>query len=557
MLKSLAIKNYALIEELDIVFNDGLTAITGETGAGKSILLGAFSLILGSRTDVGALFDASRKCVVEGCFDVSKYGIETFFGNNDLDYHDVLTLRREITPDGRSRAFVNDCPTTLAVMKQLGEFLVDIHSQQKTISLNNIDYQLELVDSFAILDDSVKTYGIEYSKYRSLIATLARLKSDEWEAAKERDYLQFIFDELEKAALRVGEKESLEAELRVQLNAEGIKMALQSSVNVIDEGEASLITGLQSLRRNAKELVKLYGDEMMSLSGRIDSVFIEIKDIASEFTALDDKIVFNHLRIEELSERLDLINRLEQKHHVTSDVELIALIEDIGSKLNSISSISDKIIDIEKEVSAQKIILEQLADDLTEGRLKAIKEIEKALIAIVVKLGMPDARFKIEHRRLEEFSLSGRDSVVFTFNANKGAELKEISKIASGGEMSRLMLAIKAIISSKKRLPTVVFDEIDTGVSGDIAAKMGEIMRQMSDNMQVVVITHLPQVASKAATHFYVYKDREKEKTTSVIIQLEDEQRVEEIAKMLSGENVTQAAIENAKQLMIERSRIG
>lgn len=553
MLRSLTIKNFALIEEFDVSFNDGFTAITGETGAGKSILLGAFSLILGGRADSGMLFDASKKCIVEGCFDISKYRIETFFVDNDIDYYDSLTLRREISPDGRSRAFVNDSPANLSILKQLGEFLIDIHSQHKTISLNDIDYQLELIDSYAVIGDKVKNYKCEYATYKSMISSLVQLQQRERDAIKERDYLQFLYDELETAKLKEGEKEALENELRILSNAEGIKVALQSSIDAIDNGEYSVLSGVNNVRKGIRDVVKLYGESVSQMSERIESAYIELKDIASELVALDDKVVFDQTRIVEVSERLDVLNNLEQKHRVQSDKELVLVFNEIGYKLNSITSISDDIAELKQQFDLQKSKITLLADELTKLRIEAIREIEKELISIIIRLGMPDASFKVEHNKLNDFTSSGVDSVVFRFNANKGGELKDISKIASGGEMSRLMLAVKSIISRKKQLPSIVFDEIDTGVSGDIAAKMGVMMSQMSNSMQVIVITHLPQVASKATTHFYVYKDRTNSKTSSLIRELDSNQRVEEIAKMLSGENITPAAIANAKELIMDK----
>lgn len=553
MLRSLAIKNFALIEEFDVSFNDGFTVITGETGAGKSILLGAFSLILGGRADSGMLFDASKKCIIEGCFDISNYGIEAFFVDNDIDYYESLTLRREVSPDGRSRAFVNDSPANLSILKQLGEFLVDIHSQHKTISLNDIDYQLELIDSYAVIGDKVKNYKREYATYRSMVSSLAQLQHREVNSIKERDYLQFLYDELETANLKEGEKEAIENELRILSNSEGIKVALQSSIDAIDNSECSVLSGVNNVRRGIRDVVRLYGESISQMSERIESVYIELKDIASELAILDGKVVFDQTRITEVSERLDILNNLEQKHRVQGDTGLILVFNEIRDKLNSITSISDDITELKHQIDLQKSKITLLANELTAIRIEAIRKIEKELIAIIVKLGMPDASFKVEHNKLSDFTSSGVDSVVFKFNANKGGELKDISKIASGGEMSRLMLAVKSIISKKKLLPTIIFDEIDTGVSGDIAAKMGVMMSQMSDNMQVVVITHLPQVASKATTHFYVYKDRTNSKTSSLIRKLDSNQRVEEIAKMLSGENITPAAIANAKELIMDK----
>jgi DNA repair protein RecN (Recombination protein N) len=549
MLSHLYIENYALIEKLDIDFSSGFSVITGETGAGKSIIIGALSLILGQRTDLGILLNKSSKCVIEGSFDISKLLLKDFFIRNELDDDNPCILRREIAPNGKSRAFINDTPVNLIQLKELGERLVDIHSQHNTLTLNNSDFQMAVLDNIAGNQDLLKQYLNEFKYYQQLRNELIDLKAKEKEANTNRDYLQFLFDELETANLKINEQEEITKELEIQNNAEDIKTVLFKTIDTLSQSELNVIAQMNELNVQLSKLA-VFHPQIKELKDRLQSCIIELKDIVNEASSLEEKVHFDAALIEQLTQRLDMLFRLEKKHNVSTVAELLVIFQKISDELLLIASFDDKIINLQKELTTAFEKVKSIAEDLSLKRETTIPIIENAVKDILSNLGMNSAVLKIELSKSEHFNHSGHNEIVFLFNANKGGELRELSKVISGGELSRLMLAIKSIISKQKILPTVVFDEIDNGVSGDIAGKVGLIMKKMSADMQLIAITHLPQIAAKADIHFYVSKESDEKTTRSVIKQLNENEKIEEIAKMLSNEEVTISALENAKELM-------
>ena len=549
MLQNLFIENYALIEELDIRFPEGFSVITGETGAGKSIMLGALSLILGSRADTKVLKNESKKCIIEGSFHVGDYHLEPFFEKHDLDFDELSILRREISPGGKSRAFINDTPVTLNVLKELGDRLVNIHSQHETITLNDANFQLAVVDSFARTSGSLQAYQQEYRSYKAHLKELEDLKSIDSKAKSDLDYIQFQFNELEEAKLEKDEQQDLEEDQKILLHAEEIKSAILESSEKLDAGEINILNLLNEIERSLQHIAP-YHNEVEELSERITSCLIELKDISHELSLTGDGINVDPFKLSEITERLDLIYQLQQKHKVQSVEELLDLKERLDNQLNSIESIDEQIEVLSKQIKEEEKALNDLAMDLSDMRRHAIADIESEIIGMLCQLGMPDARFTVLMEPLPEPGKEGIDRIKFLFNANKGAALHEISKIASGGELSRLMLAIKSMISGKRLLPTIIFDEIDMGVSGEVADKVGDILSKMARQMQVITITHLPQIAGKGNVHFRVYKDNSGEIAKSVIEKLNADERVVEIAKMMSGAEVTDIAMENARVLL-------
>ncbi len=549
MLSHLHIENYALIEKLDIGFSSGFSVITGETGAGKSIIIGALSLILGQRADTGVLLNKSAKCVIEGSFDIANLNLKDFFISNELDDENPCLLRREIAPNGKSRAFINDTPVNLNQLKELGECLVDIHSQHNTLTLNNSDFQMAVVDNVAGNQELMKQYLHEFKLYQQLNNQLQDLKLKEKEANTNRDYLQFLFDELENANLKVDEQEEITKELEIQNNAEEIKSGLYKTIDTLSQSEINIIAQLNELGTHLSKL-SAYHPQIKEIAERLQSCTIELKDIADETETIEEKVHFDAVLLEQLTQRFDLLFRLEKKHNVDNVSDLISIHAKISDELLLIASFEDKIILLEKELKQQFEKVKKLAEDLSAKREIAIPLIEKTVKEILSNLGMNTATLKIGLSKLEHFNNSGNNAIVFLFNANKGGELRELSKVVSGGELSRLMLAVKSIISKQNILPTVIFDEIDSGVSGDIAGKVGLIMKKMSIDMQLIAITHLPQIAAKADVHYFVSKQSDEKMTRSLIKQLNDNEKIEEIAKMLSNENVTVSALENAKELM-------
>ncbi|TND07963.1 MAG: DNA repair protein RecN (Recombination protein N) [Bacteroidetes bacterium] len=549
MLRHLTISNYALIDELSIDFPEGLTIITGETGAGKSILLGALGLLLGQRADTQTLQDKSKKCVVEASFQVKGYKLKSFFQANELDYDDTTTIRREINPEGKSRAFVNDTPVNLAVLKELGLRLVDVHSQHETLTLNDSAFQLDVVDAFAGNAALLAEYKTHFSEYKKGQAELADLVARETQAKKDLDYFQFQFTELESAQLQTGEQANMESELETLENAETIKGGLSKSAFALDGGEQSLLISLGEIKANLAQLAR-FNPLIAQVSERVNSSLIELKDILRELEGLESAIVHDPARIELLQEKLDTIYRLQQKHGVKTIEELIAIRESLSEKIYAIGSLEEQIAKTQKALAAAEKQVLDTGAKLRKKRSDAAPKIEKAIRDLLAQLGMPKAELKAELTAVDQPRETGLDKVTFLFSANAGSTAKPLDKVASGGELSRLMLSLKALITKLTALPTIIFDEIDTGISGDIAAKAGTIMEQMAGNMQVVVITHLPQVASKGNSHLFVYKQEEGKRTVTRIKALDKEERVKEIAKMLSAGKPGDAAMENAKELL-------
>ena len=551
MLKHLSIQNYALIDQLEIELSNGLTIITGETGAGKSILLGAMSLLLGQRADVQTLQDRSKKCMVEGLFDIKNYQLKPFFKSNELDYEDSTIIRREVSPEGKSRAFINDTPVNLSVLKELVSTLIDIHSQHETLTLNNSEFQLSIVDAYARNEKALSEYKTKYKEYRSIQQQLNELTEKEAQSKKDLDYFQFQFNELDSAKLESLSQEKMEQELETLNNAESIKQNLSGAYASLSEGEINLLSSLNEVKKILGDMAK-FNSAIKELNDRLNSSYIELKDIACEIENCENNITYDPKRIDELSGNLDEIYRLQQKHNVKTIEELLNIKNDLSAKLSAISSLDNQIDKLKKELAAIKKEILRLAKALSQEREEAIPKIEKELKKMLADLGMPNAHLKINNEKLqeEEVGSDGLDKINFLFSANKGADPRELSKVASGGELSRLMLSLKSLIAQLTALPVIIFDEIDTGVSGDIADKMGSIMQKMAGSMQVITITHLPQIACKGKDHLFVYKEDKANKTYTRIKSLNKEERIQEIAKMLSKNNPTPAAIKNAKELL-------
>ncbi|MGZ4033782.1 MAG: DNA repair protein RecN [Bacteroidia bacterium] len=549
MLKHLSVQNYALIDQLEVEFSNGLTIITGETGAGKSILLGALGLVAGSRADTQALQDKSKKCFVEASFNIKEYSLKDFFTSNELDYETTTTIRREINPEGKSRAFINDTPVTLNQLKELAEHLIDIHSQHQTLTLNGSEFQLSVVDAFANHADLINEYAGDFKKFKLLEKQLNDLIEKESQAKKDLDYFQFQFNELEDANLKGNKQAEMEQELETLNNAEDIKLNLSKAANGLTGGEQNLLSALNEIKILLASMAK-FKPEINELSTRLTSSYLELKDIANELESLESDIVYDPKRIEILTQALDAIYRLQQKHQVKTIEELITIKDDLSNKLLDFSSLEAEIEKVKKESSTLQKSLLVVAKKISANRKKVIPKLEKEISSLLSSLSMQNAQLKVEHVESEQLSKNGLDNVNFLFSANKGSDFKELNKVASGGELSRLMLSIKSLIAQLTALPTIIFDEIDTGVSGDVADKVGSIMNQMAKAMQVITITHLPQIASKGTSHLFVYKEDKNNKTYSNIKKLTAEERVQEVAKMLSTGTPTAAAISNAKELL-------
>ncbi len=549
MLKNLRIQNYALIENLDIDFNQGYSVITGETGAGKSVMIGALSLILGSRADTSVLKNKDKKCVAEAEFDIQRYSLKVFFDKNDIDYDEITIIRREIMPGGRSRAFVNDTPVNLNTLKEIGKYLTDIHSQHQNLSLNDNEFQLKVLDAFAGLENILDKYRIKYfdfvklkKEYRELTEKAKKEKSD-------LEFLQFQFDELDAAKLKTGEQEETEAELKQLNHSEEIIENLTYSYSLISDEENGITENIRNSLAALKQIQGFFS-KINPFIERLESVKIELADISSELESLVEDVEYNPERAEYLKERLDTFYALQTKHKVNSVEELMEIKEKLQTKLNEITSYDSQIAEKKKQLEKTEQELSETANILSQKRQEASAVSAKEITEILQRLGMPNVKFEIKRQDTGEYTKNGKDKISFLFSANKHSEPKEISEIASGGEISRLMLAIKSVISENTALPAIIFDEIDTGVSGEIAEKIGMIMKKMSENMQVISITHLPQVAAKADTHYKVYKIEDEFDTRTNIKKLDEEERIKEIASMLSGENLTEAAIKNAKELL-------
>jgi DNA repair protein RecN (Recombination protein N) len=551
MLQKLAISNYALIDNLEISFDKGLNILTGETGAGKSIILGALSLILGQRAESRYFFNQQKKCVIEGSFHIGEFHIKAFFEENDLDYEAETVLRREISADGKSRAFVNDTPVNLNTLRELGEMLIDIHSQHATREINDPKFQLLIVDGVAKHDALLDEYHDTYKAHRKSVAKLSQLVSEGDKAKADLDYHQFQFDELEKANLDADEQELLEQELFALNNAEEIKRNLLGAYHLMHEGELAALIQLKEAGHHLSSLEK-FNPAIEELNRRLSSVVIELKDIAAEVDGIEQRTQIDEARATEINERLSLIFGLQKKHRVNTIAELLDIQQDLSDKIARVLFGDEEIAALQTQIANEQQVLQQLAQQLSANRAKAIPGIQTQVQQTLAEMGMEHASLSIENTVAQpaDFDQNGIDHIRFLFSANKGHALAEMSKVASGGELSRLMLAIKSLIASHTALPTIIFDEIDTGVSGEVANKVGQVMERLAANLQVITITHLPQIASKGQSHYFVYKDNDTATTYTRIKKLSADERVLEIAKMLSGDKPGQSAIQNAKELL-------
>jgi DNA repair protein RecN (Recombination protein N) len=548
MLKSLHIENYVLIDRLDIEFRDGFSVVTGETGAGKSIILGALSLILGQRADSKAIKENAQKCIIEGSFRVTDYHLESFFAGNDLDYEEACIIRREIHANGKSRSFINDTPVSLQVMKDLGEQLIDIHSQHQNLLLTRAAFQLEVVDAVAKNSTCLQQYQERFRAYKSCVASLAELREKSVRQQEEKDYLLFQFTQLDQAGIEAGEQDALEHELNTLTHAGEIKAELLKTGQLLND-ETSAIPLLRDAVSALKRAERMYPDAGEWLQ-RLDSCTIELKDIAAEIERANETIDVDPERAETIRQRLDLLYTLEQKHHVATPAELIGLRDHIGAQLQEIDSLDEAIGAKEQETAHALQLAADAAKTVTDNRKSTLPQIEQALESQLRKLGMPDVRFVVGMAERTDWNLYGKDDIEFRFSANKNLSPQPVAQIASGGEISRVMLSIKSLIANATSLPTIIFDEIDTGISGEIADAMSVIMKQMGSVMQVIAITHLPQIASKGAAHYKVFKDTGGNDISTAIRLLTEEERIKEIASMLSGASITVAALENARELL-------
>jgi len=550
MLKSLFIENYALIDKLQISFSGGLSIITGETGAGKSILLGALSLILGQRSDVSVLKNETKNCIVEGEFEIEGYGLESFFAENEIEYLPTTTIRRVMASGGKSRAFINDYPVTLNVLKELSEHLIDIHSQHQNLLLNSSAFQMMVLDAKANHQTVLQDYRENLVNYKSVQTKLQDLQGKALRTKSDYDYLQFQFNELSALQLKSGEQQALEEELKQLTHAEEIKIALCRCANLLQDDELATDNLLREATQSLHKISNFWS-AASTLAERINSCRIELRDVADEIASENEKIVADTNRLELVSNRLNTIYSLQQKHHADTVEALLELQERFETDLQIIANFDNQIADLKKQSEHYFQFVQKLASQLSEKRKKIAPEVEQSVTAMLRLLGMPHAVFIISITDAEQYSNSGNDVVKFLFSANKEMSPQELSRVASGGEMSRLMLCLKSLLVKNSGLPTIIFDEIDMGVSGEVADKMGAIIYELSKNMQVINITHLPQIASKGNSHFVVYKEIENTGTTATHIKLlTSEERVMEIAKMLSGQNVTEAAIANARELL-------
>ncbi|TDO22080.1 DNA repair protein RecN [Pedobacter duraquae] len=549
MLQKLSIHNYALIDSVELELDKGLNIITGETGAGKSIMLGALSLILGQRAETRYFFNQEKKCVIEGIFQLTGDKLKGIFEAHDLDFHQESILRREIAIDGKSRAFINDTPVTLSVMKLIGEQLIDIHSQHATLEVSDSGFQLSVIDTIASHDSALSTYRNEFSTYRKHIRELTALETAAVEARSKQDYEQFLFNELEAANLSAGEQESLEEELSTLTHAEQIKRSLNISYGMISESETALIPMLKEVV-NQIQSIEQFNGSYLDLAGRLRSTLIELKDIAEETVALEEHVVYSPAKIDEVQARLDLIYGLQQKHRVTTVEELITIQSSLSDNLAGILSGDNTIEKLKGIIKKSKDLLEVTATKLSANRSKAINIASKQVDAILTQVGMPNARVSFHQEKLAEFNKDGHDQIALLFSANAGQAPAPVGKIASGGELSRLMLAIKSIMAKHTALPTLIFDEIDTGISGETALRVGEVISNLEKNMQVVCITHLPQIAAQGEAHYFVYKNEANKRTTTGIRRLTNDERIDAIAEMLSGKNPAASALDNARDLL-------
>lgn len=549
MLTHLSITNYALIVHTAIDFTNNLTIITGETGAGKSILLDALGLVLGKRADINTLRNSEEKCVIEAHFNITSYALQPLFSELDLDYENDTIVRREILPSGKSRAFINDVPTTLQILQQLGNFLIDIHTQHQTQDLFSEKYQLNLIDVYADNANLLKDYQQQLQSFKKYQQQLNLLKEQQSQAAKEQGYNAFLLDELTQANLKSGEQEELEGQFEVLANVEKVGGFLEQGYAVLSNEEFGITKQLYEVKSQIQKLVQISA-KYENLYQRLESSFIELEDVSDELQAELQQLVANPQQLELINQKLQSIYQLQKKHNVSSIGELLEIQNDLSQKLAGVESIEEEINAVEKLLQKTEADLNALAEELHSKRTSVLKALSSEIENLIKPLGMPNAQFDIQLTYVDTFLSNGKDEVNWLFSGNKGMQFGLLKKTASGGELSRIMLAVKSILAVKSKLPTIIFDEIDTGVSGDVADKMGTIMQEMGNYMQIFSITHLPQVASKGNQHFKVTKFDDDKVTTSTIKFLNKEERIYEIAQMLSGNTITEAALQHAKQLL-------
>ncbi|MFH6935493.1 DNA repair protein RecN [Flavobacterium sp. FlaQc-30] len=549
MITSLSIKNYALIEKLSIDFSKGFSIITGETGAGKSIILGAIGLVLGKRADLTSLKNKEEKCVIEAQFEISKYNLKEFFETNDLDYEDETIIRREILPSGKSRAFINDSPVNLQELQDLSLFLIDIHSQQQTQELSEESVQFKIIDAIANNGDTIAAYQDLLKVYKSDKSKLNALLKKQSDSGKEQEYNTFLLNELVSAKLKSGEQAELESDFEKLNNVEIIKESIDKSLVIANEEQFGVFHNLNEIKGSLQKIAP-FSSEYQNLFERITSLSIEFDDISKELQNAVEKLVNDPEQLEAISQKLQLIFNLQKKHHAATVEELLQIQEDLGNTLLELDNIEEEIESLSKAIEQKAVELNEFATVIHKNRIDAIPVLSNQLITILDTLGMPNVRFKIELIPSETYFQNGKDELQFLFAANKGTDFGLLKKVASGGEMSRIMLAVKAILAQYSKLPTLIFDEIDTGVSGEIAIRMGEIMKEMSLKMQIFAITHLPQIAAKGDSHFKVFKSIIDDATQSELKLLSQDERVIEIAQMLSGAVVSDSALNHAKALL-------
>lgn len=549
MLTRLSVSNFAIIDELNLEFDQGLTIITGETGAGKSILLGALKLILGERADLQQLNDSAKKCIIEAQFDISKLNLNYFFDENELDYDDETLLRRELLPSGKSRAFINDTPVTLNVLKTLGDHLIDIHSQFNTQSLLETPYQLQILDAFSSQLNKIKEYQTQYSIWNKKKSELTSLKEAWADKEKEADYKQFLLEEFSDAQLEEGELEALEKELDELQNVEIIQQVLSETYNKLDTPEFGIISQLNESNSQLGKISE-YGEDLEAFQKRLNSVQIELDDLQSEINSKLEGLEANPERLGEINERINLIQTLLTKHKVNSITELLEIEKQLGEDEFDLHQLKDKIQAFEKQIEESEKELDKLSEQIRKKRLAAIPTVEKELLASLAKLGMDNSSLKFDLKPKAQFTSTGKDEIEFLFSANKGVKMQTLGKAISGGERSRLMMAVKKSLAGKLELPSLILDEIDTGVSGKVANEVGNMMKEMANSLQLISITHLPQVAAKANQHFKVQKKTLADKTLTEVVVLTEDQRIEEIAELLSGSDITASALKQAKELI-------
>lgn len=548
MLSHLLIKNYALIEQLELTPDAELNIVTGETGAGKSIMLGAIGLLLGNRADTKVLYDPGLKCVIEGTFDVSGYFIEQLFEDEELDYSSTCVVRREISPSGKSRAFVNDTPVNLEALRRVTSQLMDVHSQHDSVLLGSNEYQLQIVDIYAQDENLLRDYDTDYQAYRLRKTALDKLKAEASAMRKEFDYNNFLYRELAKTQLQAGEQEQLEEELNVLENAEEIREKLQLAYDYLDNSEQSVVSLLKGAVSTLSAISKLSG-QYAGLQERAQSTLIELRDLADEISTEQESVETDESQADKVRERLNTLYQLFKKHAVTSVDELLAIQNDLQQKVSKVENMDEEMAAAEEAATEARVKMMHSAEILSETRRAVLPDIEGEIGALLQELGMPNASLRIGAETGKP-SATGIDTVTFMFSANKGIKPQQLKNVASGGEFSRLMMAIKYILASKRSLPTIIFDEIDTGVSGEIAIRMGNMMKDMAHNHQIIAITHLPQIAAQGTRHYFVYKDHSADKTVSRIRQLSFDERVTEIAQMIGGKSPSANTIKNAREIL-------